>query len=297
MPVLIHQDGEDLRHLQVSPDTWFYMNHIHRHKTEAAHDHNYAELAFVLGGSARHTTIRGESVCSRGDVLLIPRGAWHGYSACRRFEVVNCLLSPALLENELACVRSEYPFADWPEWTESLGGVEIRTLHLPERRLAVARQRLEALEAAYCRWGSRLELIGHLLLTLDVLKSARGPSQSPSLHVHQEHPSIRASLALLHRDYAHDWTLGKLAGHLRLNSSYLVRLFNIHVGQPPMKYLSKIRAHRAATLLLTTRLRIAEVGERVGWPEPKLFARQFRQHFSMSASDYRHKQLQPFQAR
>ncbi|MDP0496323.1 MAG: AraC family transcriptional regulator [Verrucomicrobiota bacterium JB024] len=294
MSLKLHLRENELGHLEISPDTWFYMNHIRWQGPAAVHDHNYVELAFVLGGSSRHTTVRGDSVCTRGDVLLIPRGAWHGYSRCRRFELVNCLFSPALLENELAWLRTEPPFAELAGWADSFDGVDIHLLRLPPRSLPQLRQRLEALNVAYLHGGSRMELLGLLLLVLDTLRTATRPRSEEHPDIAERHPSVQAALNLLHREYAQEWTLDKLAARLRLNSSYLVRLFGAHLGQPPMKYLAKLRAHRAATLLVTTRLRVGEIGVRVGWPEPKLFARQFQQRFGLSASEYRRKLLSPF---
>ncbi|MBC2594474.1 AraC family transcriptional regulator [Ruficoccus amylovorans] len=296
MPIRLYDRHGELSHLEVSSDVWFFMNHLKAQKLEAAHDHNYMEIAFVLGGCARHTTVRGQSACSGGDVLFIPRGAWHGYSECRSFELVNCLFSPTLIENELSWLRAVPPFSALMGGADGLN-VEVQTLRLPRRALPLLRRRLAELEQAYRKRASRIRLLGHLLLVFDLLRSAVPLTDSSVVNpTHEEHlhPSVRTALLLLHRDYGQEWSLTRLAQNLRLNGSYLTRLFKSHTGHAPMQYLSRVRAHRAATLLLTTRLRIGDIGLRVGWPEPKLFARQFRHHFGMNASEYRRKQLQPF---
>ncbi len=92
---------------------------------------------------------------------------------------------------------------------------------------------------------------------------------------------------LLESDPRRDWTLGELAGELSLDPSYLVRLFKAGTGLPPMAYLSRHRAERAAELLLRTDRRVGEVGAEVGWPDPNHFARRFRAHFGLSPSAYR----------
>ncbi|MGE9292860.1 MAG: AraC family ligand binding domain-containing protein, partial [Puniceicoccales bacterium] len=74
MPIRLHTQENELSHVEVSPDTWFYMNHVYHHEAASAHDHDYVELVFVLSGAARHLTVRGEVDCRSGDVLLIPRG-------------------------------------------------------------------------------------------------------------------------------------------------------------------------------------------------------------------------------
>ncbi|MBC2601735.1 helix-turn-helix domain-containing protein [Puniceicoccus vermicola] len=37
--------------------------------------------------------------------------------------------------------------------------------------------------------------------------------------------------------------------------------------------------------------RVGEIGERVGWSDPKRFAENFRRHFGMKASEYRRRML------
>jgi aldose 1-epimerase len=84
-----------------------------------------------------------------------------------------------------------------------------------------------------------------------------------------------------------DWTLGTLADALHINPAYLVRVFHKTIGMSPMRYLSNCRAQLAATLLLSTDLPVSKIGIRVGWPEPKKFARSFKRHLGRTACEYR----------
>ena len=43
----------------------------------------------------------------------------------------------------------------------------------------------------------------------------------------------------------------------------------------------------AASLLLRTEQSVAQIAQAVGWPDPNYFARRFKSHFGLSASDYR----------
>ncbi len=54
-----------------------------------------------------------------------------------------------------------------------------------------------------------------------------------------------------------------------------------------MTWLARRRAEKAAVLLLTTNLPVAEIGRSVGWRDPNYFARRFRAAFGTTASAYR----------
>lgn len=287
MNIITQRNRAEPAHFMVPANEWFYGNHVFHEIDQEAHDHNCLELAFVLSGRARHVTIDGWEECRGGDLLIIPLGAWHSYADARGLELVNCLLSPSMLQNELA----------WLAGDEGLGtvlGLSAAGSLMQPSRWRMSRVRMERIrpllfELLGC-WqhsASRVELLGHLLLLLAQVSKVVASVATTPVSSGQMHASVARAIRLLHENIAHEWTLGALAGHLRLNPSYLVRLFRIHTQLPPMKYLDRLRANRAATLLFSSGLTIGEIGEQVGWADPKLFARQFRQHFGQSATRYR----------
>ncbi len=273
--------------VRVAQGTWFWMNHIASHGDTGAHDHAYLELAFVLKGQAMHLTVRGSKMIRPGSVFIIPPGAWHGYAKCRNLEIYNCMLSPQLLQHELAWTEQD------PEMRELLPPAraynpDLIELKIRPRDLPELRKTLEALHSAYeSSDGLRVEVLGRLFLLLNLLaKSGQHIRSSPERPL-DVHPSVRRALQLFEQDMAQTWTLGQLAAELHVNPSYLVRLFHANTGFAPMKYLANRRAELAATLLLSERIPVGEVGRRVGWAEPKQFARSFRQYYGVNAREYR----------
>ena len=101
------------------------------------------------------------------------------------------------------------------------------------------------------------------------------------------HPAVQHAIRLLEADLAATWTLDRLAAAVNLAPGYLVRLFGRTVATSPMAYLQRLRAERAAGLLIETELPIATVGALVGWPDPSHATRRFRAHFGLSPTRYR----------
>ncbi|WP_269524511.1 AraC family transcriptional regulator [Coraliomargarita parva] len=285
--------GESFDRLVIEPDIWFYMNHVREQESHAAHSHSYLELAFVLQGSASHITVQGGDACRRGDLIVIPRGAWHAYADCRGLELVNCLFSPRMLGNELGWLEEDPELARLLAMGPYSLRPEVFKIKVGESGLTQVEAHLEHLGRAYQAESPRTVLIASVLQLLEALRASLS-RPVPALQAnHKLHPSVRRALESFSGQLDRDWRLPELASLLRLNPSYLVRLFHEQTGLSPMKYLSQLRAERAANLLLSTRLRVGEIGLQVGWPDPKVFSRKFRQHFGMRASEYRLKMLRP----
>jgi len=94
-------------------------------------------------------------------------------------------------------------------------------------------------------------------------------------------------MQLLDSDLSQPWTLTELAARLRVSPGYLLRLFKDASGVPPMAYLARRRVETAAEQLLHSSDPIGQIGRAVGWPDQNYFARRFKAHFGLSATDYR----------
>ena len=94
-------------------------------------------------------------------------------------------------------------------------------------------------------------------------------------------------MRLLEASIDEPWTLDRLAAAVNLAPGYLIRLFGRTAGISPMAYLNRIRAERAAGLLIETDLPIASIGATVGWHDPSHASRRFHAVFGLSPSRYR----------
>ncbi|HWD83842.1 MAG TPA: AraC family transcriptional regulator [Kribbella sp.] len=101
------------------------------------------------------------------------------------------------------------------------------------------------------------------------------------------HPAVQHAMRVLEADPGEAWTLERLSTRVNLAPGYLIRLFGKSVGMSPMAYLNRIRAERAAGLLIETELPVAAIGAAVGWHDPSHATRRFRSTFGLSPSQYR----------
>jgi len=256
-----------------------------------SHTHSFVEIAFAVGGSAIHHSVAGRRDLSRGDVVLLRPGAWHGYEACRSLELYNCCFSSELLRRELSWTRED-PVLAYLLWTGpyATAGRGTLSLSVPDEAFGACMEHLEALSAlrrcSLARY--RGDILGRLSLLLSELGRVAQPGSGPrGTAAEALNPAVGRAMRLLEASLARPWTLTDLAEELHLTPSYLVRLFKAATGLPPMAYLAQVRAEHAAALLLHSGEPITDIGRAVGWPDQNYFARRFKAHYGLPATTYR----------
>ncbi len=98
---------------------------------------------------------------------------------------------------------------------------------------------------------------------------------------------VGRALGLLHAHPAKDWSVNTLARELNLSRSTLAQRFAETLGQPPMRYLTGWRMQLAADFLVSTKQRVSQIAQRVGYDSEPSFSRAFKRQFGASPTEYR----------
>ena len=81
--------------------------------------------------------------------------------------------------------------------------------------------------------------------------------------------------------------LDQLSEYIKLSKHHLIRIFRRQIGMSPMKYLHKCRVSRAQQLLCTEALSVRQIAAAVGYRDPIVFTRHFRDFHGMTPTAYR----------
>lgn len=100
---------------------------------------------------------------------------------------------------------------------------------------------------------------------------------------------IGKALKFIAAQYQEGITREEIATRLHITPEYLSMLFYKEVGQSFTAYLKNQRINKAKELLTTTDLKIYEVAERVGYPDPKYFCRVFKEVTGTPAGEFQKK--------
>jgi len=88
-------------------------------------------------------------------------------------------------------------------------------------------------------------------------------------------------------------TTADLAAELQLSPVYFSRLFKRTYGLSPRAWLVRERLRQAATLLVETDRRVAEIAHACGYRDANLFSRQFRKVYRQSPREFRRERGAP----
>lgn len=133
---------------------------------------------------------------------------------------------------------------------------------------------------------SSLQLIAHLYLFLDYFVRS-----SSSAHLEKEEDPasryVREACVYIERNYQKSMTVADIAEAAALSRGYFSRLFHERTGKTVQEYLIEYRMQRAAELMLTTPLSIAQVANSVGYENPLHFSRAFKNVYGVAPRDWR----------
>jgi AraC family L-rhamnose operon transcriptional activator RhaR/AraC family L-rhamnose operon regulatory protein RhaS len=251
------------------------------------HTHEFVEMVVVLGGRGVHLTGYGDYEIGAGDIFVIHRDIAHGFAESRGMDIVNFMLTQSFLD-------------DTGRWLRQLPGYHS----------------LFVLEPAY-RY--RQKIRNRLRLSAAELKPVARLVESISEELANERPAYRAmvtahwqmlfahlcrvfsnvadgdtpfspladTIAFMERHYPEKLSLRDLARRACLSPNHFIRMFRLHYGMTPGKYLSELRIERAKELLRGTERSVTDIAFSCGFSDSNYFARAFREAESLTPRAYR----------
>jgi AraC-like DNA-binding protein len=98
---------------------------------------------------------------------------------------------------------------------------------------------------------------------------------------------IGKAISLMHADLSRDWTLSDLADEVGMSRAVFVERFTRLVGEPPNRYLRRVRMHRAAMQLEEDDLAIIKIADSVGYCSESAFNKAFSKEMGITPARYR----------
>jgi AraC-like DNA-binding protein len=100
-------------------------------------------------------------------------------------------------------------------------------------------------------------------------------------------PHIGPALAQLHARPEEGWTVACLARHVALSRSLFAEKFAQLVGEPPLRYLKRLRLNRAAIRLRSTNDKLSVIAADAGYESAAAFTKAFKRNLGKTPGEYR----------
>lgn len=164
------------------------------------------------------------------------------------------------------------------------GAADLRPgMWLADEATRVACERLREDVARHDAWRQERLNLACGALVLELRRQLAGQAvAAPRAPYH-----VTAARQLMATRFAEPLTIAQVAAELGIHADYLRQLFVQWVGEPPVRYLIRLRLAAACDLLRLNQEPTARIAQRVGIANPYYFSRLFRAQFGMTPTHYR----------
>jgi transcriptional regulator GlxA family with amidase domain len=100
-------------------------------------------------------------------------------------------------------------------------------------------------------------------------------------------PQIGQALSVLHRQPRRQWTVSSLAHEVAMSRSTFASKFKDLLGEPPQRYVTRLRISAAAAQLRSTNDKLKAIGAAAGYESLPAFVKSFKRHMGVTPGEYR----------
>ncbi|MGN0113741.1 MAG: helix-turn-helix domain-containing protein [Acutalibacteraceae bacterium] len=150
----------------------------------------------------------------------------------------------------------------------------------------------------YCRKALKLQITDYILkpvdydefgvcidnLKISMFERRINTNEQPP---EQEERVITGITRYLQENLEQDLSLAALSDEFHLNPQYISQLFKNEIGVNFLTYLTNIRIEHAKKLLLSTSLSVADIAQRSGYGDYRVFTKVFKKSEGITPSQYR----------
>jgi len=181
----------------------------------------------------------------------------------------------------------------WQDYVQPLlSNNELKAVPL-DPDISWNREALEYIEAAWAACegeqpGFELETRAALSrLAFLLVRHCPTEEEYPGQKILRSSERTKAMLRYIQEHYREPLSIADISGSAAVSESECLRCFREILGTTPIQYVRQLRIQRAAELLKTTDLKIAEIGAACGFQEMSYFAKTFRQAKGCAPKEYR----------
>lgn len=258
------------------------------------HTHNYIEVIYMCCGSTTHYINDERVVLNQGELLFLSQKSVQEIEAAGIDDVaVNFIILPAFFDEALRMIgEEENPIRDFiVDCLRGDNASKIGYLHFKVADILPIQNLVENLIWTIVNNQQNKRNINQITMGLLFLQLINHTDKITSGSLSTDEDLTLTILRFVEEHYS-DGELSDLADTLHYDVYWLSRLVKRQTGKTYTELVQGKRLQRAAYLLKTTDMSVADIGNAVGYDNLSYFHRIFKDRYGFSPKKFRNNNVQ-----
>lgn len=285
---LIPEQMADQDYFQIDSRTSVYISKHNRFTPAFTHRHIFYEIIYVLSGTCTQEFENETLTLSAGDFCLLAPGTSHATGVFNDSVVLNILIRRSTFDDIFYnLLREPNLISTFFNQTLYREQYQEHLIFQPgddrEIQNFILDMFLEQLHQE--QYGGAILNSMLMILFLKILRCCGDTAILPAAR--RKHDGAATEMLSYIEDNYQSLTLSELAAHFHYSVSYCSRRIKELTGYSFCTILRKIRLQRAASMLGSTNLSVAEISRRIGFENPEHFCRVFKKAYGITPGSHR----------
>ena len=252
------------------------------------HSHNFIEAVYMCTGQTRHIINGDEVVLQEGEILFLSQNAVQEIFPAGKDDIaVNFIILPEFFDVTLQLIgEEENLIRDFVVGCLQGHDSSIDYLHFKVAEVLPIQNLMENLIWTIWNNQQNKRSINQVTMALLFLHLINHTDKIYAGENNRDQDTILAVLRYVEENYRNG-KFEDLAATLNYDMYWLSRMVKKQTGMTFTELMQIKRLSQATFLLRTTKLSVADIGNRVGYDNLSYFHRIFRERYSQSPKNYR----------
>lgn len=273
----------DISYSDLNP-TVFYVSKVKMIDNGVYHEHDYAEMSYVISGKARYLVGDEEFDVEAGDLVICNPGVKH----------THIVVNPKKPTIELIMGFTDFQFKNMKPNSIELNyeGYVLHTTTELKQKIAmlchgmIAEKESNQVGQYFMLKTNLMQIL--LLIVREIVGVERPIQKGYNFVTYNKSYAVNRILKYLNENYENKISLEQIAHNMYLSPVYISKIFKEETGESPINYLIKIRLERAKEILLTEGSgSIKSIANQVGYDDVYHFSKLFKKYYGLSPLYYR----------
>ncbi|HWT73498.1 MAG TPA: AraC family transcriptional regulator [Mobilitalea sp.] len=277
----------DLTYNDFNP-TVFYVSKVKMLGEGVYHDHDFAEMTYVLSGKGKYLIEGKEYDVEAGDLVICNPGVKH----------THIIINPKEPTIEFISGFTDFHFKNMAPNSIELSDKSYILHTTAELKQEISKHCFTMIAE---REGNQVgryfmfktHLMQMLLLVMREIADVENTEQKGyNFETYNKNYAVNRIITYLNENYEHKISLEQIAHNMYLSPVYISKIFKEETGESPINYLIKIRLEKAKDILLNSDGgSIKNIANQVGYDDVYHFSKLFKKYYGISPLYYKKKAM------